>query len=391
MPRVETLSPQGRELLAVAEQIGSEVAAPAADDVDHAARFPSEAVAALRSAGLMGALVPETLGGGGCSYTDLSALCTELGKHCSSSAMIFAMHQIQVACVLEHGAAVPHFDTLLQDVAKTGRLVASATSEVGIGGDVRSSLCAVEQDGDRFSLSKAAPVISYGEHVDDVLVTARRSPEAPSNDQVLVHVQKPNLTLAPTGVWDTIGMRGTCSIGFDLRATGSVDQIIPASYSEISSQTMVPVSHITWASLWLGIAENAVGKAHTFVRSAARKTPGSLPQSAHHLAAVVGLLESIRASVDHAVALFEQARAQRDVATSMSFAISMNNLKVNVSKGVFEVIHAAIDICGFAAFRNDTQFSMGRQLRDASSASLMVHNDRLLEYNALLLCVTKDL
>ncbi|MEP7045350.1 MAG: acyl-CoA dehydrogenase, partial [Ilumatobacteraceae bacterium] len=58
---------------------------------------------------------------------------------------------------------------------------------------------------------------------------------------------------------------------------------------------------------------------------------------------------------------------------------------------VFEVIHAAIDICGFAAFRNDTKFSMGRQLRDASSASLMVHNDRLLEYNALLLTVTKDL
>ncbi|MEP7046616.1 MAG: acyl-CoA dehydrogenase family protein, partial [Ilumatobacteraceae bacterium] len=331
MPRLETLSPQGRLLLAVAERIGTEVAGPVADDVDRAGRFPSEAVGALRAEGLLAALVPKSHGGGDCSYADISALCTELGKHCSSSAMIFAMHQIQVSCVLEHGGATPYFDALLRDIGETGRLLASATSEVGIGGDVRSSVCAVEQDGDRFSLAKAAPVISYGEYVDDVLVTARRSPEAPANDQVLVHVQKPNLTLAPTGVWDTIGMRGTCSIGFDLRATGSMGQVIPAPYSEISSQTMVPVSHITWASLWLGIAENAVGKAHTFVRAAARKTPGSLPQSAHHLASVVGMLESIRASVDHAVALFERARAQGAVETSMSFAISMNNLKVNVS------------------------------------------------------------
>ena len=56
--------------------------------------------------------------------------------------------------------------------------MASATTEVGVGGDLRSSLCAVEVDGDRFRLTKKAPVISYGEAADDILVTCRKSPDA---------------------------------------------------------------------------------------------------------------------------------------------------------------------------------------------------------------------
>ena len=35
-------------------------------------------------------------------------------------------------------------------------------------------------------LEKQAPVISYGEYADGVLATARRDPDSPPNDQVLV-------------------------------------------------------------------------------------------------------------------------------------------------------------------------------------------------------------
>ena len=54
------------------------------------------------------------------------------------------------------------------------------------------------------------------------------------------------------------------------------------------------------------------------------------------------------------------------------------------------VVQAALSICGIAGFRNVGEYSMGRHLRDAHSAALMVHNDRILEHNASLLCVMKD-
>ncbi|MCU1392752.1 MAG: putative acyl-CoA dehydrogenase [Ilumatobacteraceae bacterium] len=391
MALLPEISPAGRPLLAAAVRIGEDVAGPAADAVDADGRFPHEAVDAMRSAGLLGAFVPASYGGGGCTITDLSLICTELGKHCGSAAMVFAMHQIQVACVVDHGQGIPYFDDLLTEIATSGRLIASATTELGVGGNVRSSLCAVERDGEKFSLRKQASVISYGAYVDDILVTARRDPDAANSDQVIVHVQRPNLTLDnQIDEWDTLGMRGTCSVGFELYATGTVDQILPLSYAEISAQTMLPVTHITWASMWLGIAEGAVHKARALVRSAARKQPGTLPPSARHLAVVVGQLDRLRGLVESSVREYERVRHDLAGASTMAFAIQMNNLKLCASVDVFAIVQASLEICGLAGYRNGTEYSLGRQLRDAKSASLMIHNDRILDHNAGLLCILKD-
>lgn len=185
-------------------------------------------------------------------------------------------------------------------------------------------------------------------------------------------------------------MRGTCSIGFMLKATGTVDEIVPVPYSDVSSRTMLPVTHITWASLWLGIAENAMTKARTYVRAAARKTPGVTPPSARHLADAYAKLEQVRATVDACVREFERVRTDVEESSAIGFAIRMNNLKVTVSTAVVEIVQSALYICGISGYRNDTPFSMGQQLRDALSAALMVHNDRILEHNASLLCVLKD-
>src|SRR5690606_28482942 len=102
---------------------------------------------------------------------------------------------------------------------------------------------------------------SYAEHADDLLVTCRRNPDAPSSDQVLVLVRKKDRTLTPTTTWDTLGMRGTCSPGFKLVSSGPEQQILPGSFAAASAQTMVSYSHILWAGLWLGIAFDAFARA----------------------------------------------------------------------------------------------------------------------------------
>ena len=271
------------ELLEAVRRIGRDVAGPAADAVDREARFPHEAVSALRDERMLGALVPCELGGRGATIGEIASVCETLGRFCASTAMIYAMHQIEVACLLRHGLTLPFFRRYLAQLAERERLIASATSEIGVGGDLRRSVCGIERDGDGIRIRKQAPVISYGEEADDILLTSRRDMNAAPADQVLVLLHKADTRLSRTGEWDTLGMRGTRSLGFTLEAVGTEDQILPVAFADIASQTMLPISHVLWTSVWLGIASDAVGRARAFVRAEARRTPGTMPPSARGL------------------------------------------------------------------------------------------------------------
>jgi acyl-CoA dehydrogenase len=259
-----------------------------------------------------------------------------------------------------------------------------------VGGDVRTSLCAVEQRGDAFTLDKQASVISYGEHADDLLVTARRGPEAAPSDQVLALVRRSECELERTSGWDTLGMRGTCSPGFRLRARGSTEQILPVPFADVSAQTMLPVSHILWASVWLGIATDAIGRAGAFVRAEARRRPGVTPPGALRLAEATGLLHTMRATVDDAARAYEASLADPDALAGIGFTVRMNNLKIAASQLVVQIVGQALSICGIAGYRVDSPYSVERQLRDAHSAALMVSNDRIHGVNATLLLVHRD-
>src|SRR5262249_51565193 len=149
-------------------------------------------------------------------------------------------------------------------------LLASSTTEGQGGGDLRKSTCAVERKGARMTLEKSATVISYGAQADVLLTTARRSSDAPATDQVLVTLATDDYRLEPLVGWDTLGMRGTCSAGFMLKAYGEIDQVLPDSYHKIHSHTVMPVAHLAWSAVWAGIAAAAVERARTFVRGAAR-------------------------------------------------------------------------------------------------------------------------
>jgi len=229
------------DLVEAARRIAAAVAAPAAAAVDRDARFPHEAIAAMREARMLGAAVPRELGGRGATIGELAQTCEVLGRACASTAMIYAMHQIEVVCLVRHALASPFFRDYLADLARCEWLIASATSEVGIGGDLRQSVCAVEPAGARLRVAKQAPVISYGEEADDILLTARRSPDAAPADQVLVLVRRRDTQLIRTAEWDTLGMRGTRSLGFTLEAAFSHDHVVPVPFADIANQTMLPV------------------------------------------------------------------------------------------------------------------------------------------------------
>ena len=378
------------DLVEAARRIAEGVAAPAADAVDREARFPHEAIAALREARLLSALVPRELGGRGATIGELAATCELLGRSCASTAMIYAMHQIEVACLVRHGLTSPFVRDYLAELTHKEWLIASATSEIGVGGDLRRSICAVTADGARVRVTKQSPVISYGEEADDILLTARRTPESTAADQVLVLARKADTRLTPTAEWDTLGMRGTRSLGFTLEATGSPDQVMPVPFAEIASQTMLPVSHVLWTSLWLGLASDAVGRARAFVRAEARRTPAVAPPCALRLAETVAELGTMRATVRQGLADFERDQDDPEALSGLGFAIRMNNLKTSASAMAPAIVARALGVCGISGYRYDSPYAVGRHLRDAHGAALMISNDRIFSANAAMLLVHKE-
>lgn len=377
-------------LVAAAEDVGRRVAGPAADAVDREARFPSEAIAALAGARLLGSFVPVELGGQGATLAELAAVCETLGRFCASTAMIYAMHQIEVVCLVRHGMSSSFFRSYLADLARHQWLIASATSELGVGGDLRTSRCAVMREGDRVRITKQAPVISYGQEADAILLTARRAPDAAPGDQVLVLLEKNDTELVCTGEWDTLGMRGTRSLGFALEATAPVEAVLPDPFADVARRTMVPTSHVLWASVWLGTAADAVSRARAFIRAEARRAPGATPPGALRLAETVASLGTLQATVDAGLARVARSEADPDQRDDLGFAIHMNNLKVEAARLAPAVVAQALGVCGISGYRRNSSFSVERHLRDVYSAALMISNDRVLAANAEALLVYKE-
>ena len=373
------------KFLDAVRQVATDVAAPHADDVDRSARFPVETVEALRAAGALSAFVPVELGGAGVSLEALARACFELARGCGASGMVLAMHQIQVATIVRHGLGQPWFDAYLREIADDQRLVASVTSEVGTGGDMGRSIAAVE-DGRR--LEKQAPTVSYGEHADDLFTTARRTPDAEPGDQVVVLHRKEQTTLEQMGTWDPLGMRGTCSPGFVVRAEFDPEQVLAEPFSRVSAESMTPISHLLWAHVWLGVATDAFDRARAFVRASAKQKPGEVPPTARRLSVILGDLTLLRGELAAALRYF--ADASRDDLGTMAAALRFNSLKTSASEQAPKVCLAALGVTGIVGYKNDTPFSIGRNLRDSLSGSLMVANERIHDTNAGLLLVAKD-
>ena len=364
------------ESLAVRAARAAAIAAEHANTVDAQARFPAEAIAALKQENLLGIMVPAALGGEGASVSDVVDICYALGRACSSTGMIFAMHQVKAACVVHHGTASAWHRDFMRRMAGDQLLLASSTTEGKGGGNVRASEAAVESADGHIALLRDASVISYGAQADAVVTTARRGAEADASDQVLAVFEKKNYVLEKTGGWDTLGMRGTCSAGFSLKAVGCPEQIMPVAYGIIHSQTMVPTAHLMWSGVWAGIAAGAVERARKFMRKAQRT--GNLPPGVPHFVEAQANLRTLRALIAAMLARYE-ANAQDSLALGgIDFQTAINLLKVDASEMAVKTVMNAMRATGLSGYRNDGDVSIGRSLRDVLSSPIMINNDRIL-------------
>ena len=269
----------------------------------------------------------------------------------------------------------------MRRVAAEQLLLASSTTEGQNGGNIRSSAAAVERAGAEISLLRDATVISYGAEADGIVTIARRANEAAAirpgdagNHQGRLYAG------AARCAWETLGMRGTCSAGFKLKVEGTAEQIFPEAYDKIHAQTMTPVAHLCWSSVWAGIAAAAVDRAqaiHPQGRPRLRR-PTCLRARAHFTAAKMTLTKLraiITANLDSYAAREQDERAL----SSLDFQSSINLLKVEASELAVATVHARdARLRPVRLPQRRRRSALAATCATCFQSPIMINNDRIL-------------
>jgi len=369
--------------------ISRDVAAKYADDVDQSARFPAEAIDALRGAGLLSLLTPTEFGGGGYDLSVAAAVARALAINCTATALVFAMHSIEVEGLRLFGTT-PAFQDFQRSIARDQLLIANATSEVGVGSEPGRSICSLVPVDNGWSLEKQALAISYGRHADAIVVSTRARPDSPPSEQSLVMVRAADAELTELSTWNTMGLRGTCSNSFLLRAHATDDMIFPVLFPQIAENGGAQAAQIMVSSVWVGLVEAAVGHVHRHARKQARKAIGTTPPAATRLAELVVKLQSARTLLLGALVTYRELIGT-DRVREPGRIVEARTLKVATSTLAAEVTTAALAICGISAFRRDSEPNLDRLIRDAHGGLIMVSNDSNLQRNAQVLVALKSI
>jgi acyl-CoA dehydrogenase len=359
-------------------QAAVHTAAQNASAVDSEARFPSESFQVIKAQRLLGVMLPKALGGEDAPISAVGDVCYQLGTACSSTAMIYAMHQIQLACVMRHRLDNKTLEALLRRVSAEQLLLASSTTEGGAGGNIRSSEAPVVYEDGKISLDRQGSVISYGAYADVIVTLARRAVDASTSDQVLIAFPKSQFTLTRLNGWSAMGMRGTCSEGYALKASGPAELIVNEPYSLIHPFTMLPTAHLLWGSLWAGIAAGAAHRAQQFIRVASRKANGQMPPGAAKFTQMLSSLRMLRAMINQAMHTYESVMGDPKSVAALEFQSMITLLKVEASELAVSIVLAAMRVCGLSGYRADGEFSIERPLRDVLSSPIMINNERIL-------------
>ena len=279
------------------------------------------------------------------------------------------MHLIQVAYLDRHASDAAK-RVLFPSLLAGDLLLGSANSEVGLEGARRTSICALEAVDGGYRLEKQASTVSYGEYAGAILATARRSPDSPPNEQVLVVCVAPDLELTATGTWDTMGLRGTCSSAALIRSYVP-SHLVVGGFAEILVRTSLPVGNVLLGSTWMGIAEAAAESAHVSVRADARRSRAAYSNGdVAQCASARGAERRAAAAPRGDPRRCNRVRARQGHlrAGTWQFTARMDNLKVASSTLAQSVVLQALAICGLKGYRNDSEGSLARNIRDVLAA-----------------------
>lgn len=293
-----------------AERAASRMAARAAQ-YDQSAEFPQQDMEDLRAEGLLGLMVPTSLGGIGAGFEEYVQVAMAIARASGSTALLFNMHASvtgglasipdEMAVALSVGESFFETrDRVLRSAAE-GAAYGVAISEPEVGSRLSALRATYETEGDGFRIRGYKSTVSGAGHLQAYLVAARRAGGGAEEEPVLSYFlgpQGPGLDVDET--WDPLGMRATASNGLRIDAHVPADALLGGVEGLV-----LPLAHgmpqwlvASYAAVYVGVGQGAVAEATGYLSS--RKVAGQRGGLAR--------LASVRARVGRAEADVEAAR-----------------------------------------------------------------------------------
>lgn len=382
---VEALTPQQRELVALAAKLGRERFAPRAATYDREARFPHENYDDLRESGLLGICVPTAYGGLGADFTTYVMVAAEIGRHCGATALSFNMHVCscmwagfiadQLDMTPEQRAdheriRAIHFRRIVQE----GKVYAQPFSEGGAaaaGAAPWGTIARRVDGGYRITGKKIFASLAGAADTYGVLCTLERG-DVPGGGTrrdsmyLAVPADAPGVTVS--GEWDPLGMRGTVSRNLEFKDVFVPDEarLMPEGLY-FQAAMRFPHMFATLSPTYMGIAQAAYDFTVQYLRG---EVPG-MPKVLRRMYPTKQVaVAEMRIALEQTRAIFLQnardARVDPDKDTRLRLLAAHYTIMENANA----IATKAIRTCGGQSMLKS--WPLERLYRDSRCGSLML-------------------
>lgn len=298
----------------------------------------------LSEMGLMNLMIPESLGGVGCTYSIYAAILHELSVYSPSTCVTVAVHNM-VGTILENTAKEPHRSEWLSKFGRVDHFAAFALSEAGAGSDARAVQTMARKVDGGFSLHGEKMWITNGLTARWFLTLARLEGSAEREGLIAVMVDGNESGIQRTKIKGKMGIRGseTAVISFN-------NTFVPADYLLGEEGDGLKVFLTTLNKGRIGIACQSTGIAEACIRemvSYARQREqfdqpiGKFPAVANMIADSALELEAAKSLVWRAARQVEQGDLHRR-ASSMA--------KAYASEAANRIAYRAVQVHGGSGY-----------------------------------------
>ncbi len=350
------ISSQQPDWTALIQKLGKDFAQVAAQH-DLEGSFVSENYQQLKKHRFFSAMVPQELGGGGISHSEMCHLIRQMAHFCSSTALAFSMHQHLVAATVWKYKQKGEGAALLERVAKDQLVLIStgARDWLESNGEMKKVDGGYLFSGKKYFASQSAE--------GDIAVTSAPYLD-PYNNWKVLHFGVPMKTQGVSVLddWNVMGMRATGS------QTIAFEQVFVPD-SAISLVRSRGDFHPVWSvvltvamplimSAYIGTAEKAVDLAISIGKKYHRNKD--------HIHYIVGKLHNSLLSAQTQWKAMYSLTNNFDFQPNENTTIDILSLKTNVADATQQVTKEAMEAIGGQSFYRKN--NLERLFRDVQAA-----------------------
>jgi alkylation response protein AidB-like acyl-CoA dehydrogenase len=259
------LTPEQREIQALAREFAAAEIEPHAAEWDREHRFPKELFGKLAELGLMGACVPEEYGGAGADFLSYILMLEEISRADAGVGVTVAVHTSAVTLPILTFGTDEQKSRFVPPLARGEVIGAFALTETEAGSDAGSLRTAATPNGDGWAISGTKQFISTAEHAGTFLLFARTDPETPGAKGVSAFILDAD-HIRVTGAEEKLGLNSsvTNSLAVDAAQVGRDRLLHEEGEGFAVAMATLDGGRIGIGAQALGIAQAAYDAAHAY-------------------------------------------------------------------------------------------------------------------------------